>query len=511
MSSSSPALAARLATLSATLPDLPHAAVAEALTAAEGNLATALPSLHEHLAPASLQKLELVNALADWSGDHLPLVNALAGHESVRDLALNLNAAKLNELLLPENLPPDAIGATLADKQANFARSLSNQLFVAQPSAVLQRLLQDKELPLPGDAPHSAVASFLNNQPDFNIRTTSIYTALAAPDAFKGIASEEVASVTTHLKTLQRVQALTNEVHAIAPLLAANHTSALRISEIPESHFLATHSASMGESTARNVYTNALNVHIRNEHALMSMREAVRGSGLAIIDGAGDAESRLILASAALNRHAPPLDFNRLFNVDQCACDDCLSVYSPASYFVELLQYLRNNNLDPLYPNTGKTGIANTALEKLFRRRPDLGCLELTCENTFTVLPYIDLALEVMESFVVHQEQFHNDANTPKQLKLDVFNVMGETTSELLAQPQHVNYQAYCLLKDAPYPFTLPYHQAVDVARIWLEYFGSSRAEILDVFRSANESNTTLPPAKLQELQAACASATARL
>ena len=33
--------------------------------------------------------------------------------------------------------------------------------------------------------------------------------------------------------------------------------------------------------------------------------------------------------------------------MDYCECDDCLSVYSPASYFVELLQFLRNNDLDP--------------------------------------------------------------------------------------------------------------------------------------------------------------------
>ena len=38
----------------------------------------------------------------------------------------------------------------------------------------------------------------------------------------------------------------------------------------------------------------------------------------------------------------------------------------------------------------------------LLHRRPDLANLELTCANTNTVLPYIDLSNEVMESFVVH-------------------------------------------------------------------------------------------------------------
>ena len=136
----------------------------------------------------------------------------------------------------------------------------------------------------------------------------------------------------------------------------------------------------------------------------------------------------------------------------------------------------------------------------LFRRRPDLKCLELTCENTFTVLPYIDLANEVMESFVVHLGDYATDTHDPKQATLDVFNVGDETTSELLAQPQHVNYQAYCILKNAVYPFTLPYHQPIDVARIWLPALGTSRYELLDTFRTATE---TCPSANLTPAQQA--------
>jgi hypothetical protein len=174
-------------------------------------------------------------------------------------------------------------------------------------------------------------------------------------------------------------------------------------------------------------------------------------------------------------------------SLDYCECDECLSVYSPASYFVELLQFLRNNDLDPNNPSKGQKGIAGTPLEKLFRRRPDLGCLELTCENTFTVLPYIDLVNEVMESFVVHVGDYHKDTHNPKQVTLETFNVEGETTSELLAIPQHVNYDAYCILKSAVYPFTLPYHQPIDATRIFLDYLKTSRWELLDTFRTVHE------------------------
>ncbi|MBK7636988.1 MAG: hypothetical protein IPJ13_23965 [Saprospiraceae bacterium] len=76
-----------------------------------------------------------------------------------------------------------------------------------------------------------------------------------------------------------------------------------------------------------------------------------------------------------------------------CECGYCNSIYSPSAYYVELLQYIRNNNLDPENaemeidptnpsgPRIQRAGFAGTPLEHLFDRRPDLKCLELTCEN----------------------------------------------------------------------------------------------------------------------------------
>jgi hypothetical protein len=232
----------------------------------------------------------------------------------------------------------------------------------------------------------------------------------------------------------------------------------------------------------------------------------MRGTGLAIIDGKPQTiEARIGGLQQVADQQGVRLNLSTLFDsLDHCECDECLSVYSPAAYFVELLQFLRNNDLDPNNPNTGKKGIAGTPLEKLFRRRPDLGCLELTCENTFTVLPYIDLVNEVMESFVVHLNDYHKDKHNPKQTTLEAFNVVGETSSELLAIPQHVNYDAYSILGNAVYPFTLPYHQPIDATRIFLNYLGTSRWELLDTYRTAKEDshNAKLSEADEKELQA---------
>ena len=87
------------------------------------------------------------------------------------------------------------------------------------------------------------------------------------------------------------------------------------------------------------------------------MRQTMRGTGLAIIDGKQTREERIATLQKVTDQKAVPLNLSTLFgSMDYCECDDCLSVYSPASYFVELLQFLRNNNLDPKNPNTEQKG-----------------------------------------------------------------------------------------------------------------------------------------------------------
>lgn len=489
--------------------------VDQALRAGNGDMPATLAGLKGKLSGAALQKVALADSLAVWSDDQVSVVKALAGQADItnlRDVALRFNVEKLTALVDADTVPANTVGATANEKKKNFAIALHNKLFTAEPTAVLHRMVQDAEVPIADTKQRAGVASFLTNQPDFNIRTTSVYTALKHPDAFKGITEEHRTGVVEQLKTLQRVQAISPIPTAVPVLMKANLTSAFRVAEIPESTFLSAHGPTLGEDTARQVYTSAVNTHIRNEHALMTMREAWRGTGLAIIDGQQPMEARMAKLQGVADEKAVPLNLEALFgSIDFCECDDCLSVYSPAAYFVEILQYLRNNDLgpdpatgdpDPTHNKNIHLGITGTPLEKLFRRRPDLGCLELTCENTFTVLPYIDLVNEVMESFVVHLDKYETDTHKPKQATLEVFNVTDETTSELLAQPQHINYQAYCILKDAVYPFTLPYHQPIDAARIFLKYLGTSRYELLDTFRTATEAvPVVLTPAQQQELK----------
>lgn len=215
---------------------------------------------------------------------------------------------------------------------------------------------------------------------------------------------------------------------------------------------------------------------------------------MAAIDGNETVESRMQVFNAAAQNANVALDLEDLFGgMDYCEYDACTDVTSPANYFVELMQYLRNNTLDPkldqngnpLFPNTSDASYNKTALDVLLKRRPDLQHLQLTCENANTLIPYLDLANEVMESFVVHLDKYPKQWSSDAQSTIDVYNVTTETSNELLAEPQHTNYQAYCILRMAVYPpGPLPFHQPIAAERIYLNFLKTSRYEVMDTFQS---------------------------
>ncbi len=70
---------------------------------------------------------------------------------------------------------------------------------------------------------------------------------------------------------------------------------------------------------------------------------------------------------------------------DYCATDFSTSILSPAAYLCDLLLWLRNHQQG-----------AQTALDVLDSRRPDIRHLLLNCPNTDTELPYIDLVNELL-------------------------------------------------------------------------------------------------------------------
>ena len=110
-------------------------------------------------------------------------------------------------------------------------------------------------------------------------------------------------------------------------------------------------------------------------------------------------------------------------SMDFCECEHCRSVLSPAAYLVDLLQFVeaepqaRGNFLADWKRNdNGQRSTAAGYLrpyDALIERRPDLPHIPLTCENTNTALPYIDIVNEILEYYVAHNGLSRSARRTP--------------------------------------------------------------------------------------------------
>ncbi|WP_198648818.1 Tc toxin subunit A, partial [Cyanothece sp. BG0011] len=445
----------------------------------------------EEFDPESIKKLTFKHEVAELLEDQENWIAACTQNSHInclRDIALNYKKQDFKSLISAAGIPEDAQGEDEEDCLEKCATRVCDRLFQMIPTAVVQRMVRDEEIAIDDPKVREGIFSVLNDHPDLDFRKTSVLEVLQDPDCLKSVSEEHRDKVADELKNLQRLSVLSPEAEAVPTLLKRNLTSAYAINEVPMERFVRLYADQLGgEKIARAVHRNAQNITARNEEAYVALRQAVTGPPVRMINGdSATVERQRKAIREVVQQNNILINFETLFgSVDLCECKHCNSVYSPAAYLVELFQYLRNNNLDPDYENTGKSGYSQTPLEMFFRRRPDLGHLQLTCENTNTLIPYVDLVNEVMESFIFNLSKYENDTLTPKRASIRVHNVEDESSGELLAEPQHTNYYTYKRLSNTVYPVCkLPYHQPIDATREYLKYLGTSRYELFDTFRA---------------------------
>ena len=161
-----------------------------------------------------------------------------------------------------------------------------------------------------------------------------------------------------------------------------------------------------------------------------------------------------------------------------CACGHCRSTYGPAAYFVDLLQFLKHSKPNDVIKPDGNN---QTPLDVLLARRPDLQYIKLSCENTDTELPYVDLVNEILESYVALNGNL--DSTTAK-------DTGDSTADQLAANPQYLNQAAYDKLNQydnlgqTVYPPALPFDRSLEVLRVYFEHLGSSRYDVMRAFQN---------------------------
>lgn len=394
---------------------------------------------------------------------------------------------------------------------------------------VTSRLAEDD---LPGK---DDLVVFLRRNPDFQLKADRLDSYLAKkPDAMLGVSNEAETSV--RIKALQRVYRVAPRYQQAAAILKDGIDSAHAISRISKNAFLSTYSAKFGGvAQAADVYERAGQMHAMATNLLAEYSPVF-----------GRVPTRAVSDEAVTNVTNTP-EWATLFgSLDFCSCEHCRSVYSPAAYFVDILNFLR-----------GRKAKAGNAKHVLFQRRPDLGEMELTCQNINLALPYVDLVNEVMEDAVAPPSVFtpfvlasrlegtlnsckmttalQNAFNPPLTenavITLSEPGASGETwwtiddlaftyavqkksgslqvesrsrqtkgsAAERAANPQYVNPDAYKTLNKAVYPWSLPFDLWTEEARAYLSHLGVPLYEVMEAFLPSNRKTVLTDPRVVNE------------
>ena len=363
------------------------------------------------------------------------------------------------------------------------------------------------------------IVSFLNKYDDFDLTRDNVDLYLKEKKV------EDTEAINEELKSVQRVFRLVPNYSKTMALREQNIKSSQSIVAIGEKRFVneVALKAGIDEREAEKIYQLA---ETRNNAALLIMgnlHDNLRATDIASFN------SSLLSKLKSLEDDFPNL--KSLFKlVDNLECENCRSVYSPAAYLVEILQFLEKR----------------TVIAKLFKRRPDLGDIDLGGPNSNTPVKYIDLVCEILEEVVAPDKGVYytgvlSDESDPLKGKISAelqtalaglkvssdaliyetesayetessttgpyylrdkgivckIENIGEshykinrlrqtfaTAEELDAAPEYVNEEVYKKLLDSKYAFKLPFDLFHTEAKEYFNRFGLNRADLMRAFQS---------------------------
>jgi hypothetical protein len=329
------------------------------------------------------------------------------------------------------------------------------------------------------------------------------------------------------VKAVQRVFKLVPTFETTDALLADGLHSAQQVYRIGESEFVRRYAKHAGFSadSVRIAWRRAAETHATILTMVGDLKALEPGTLPLVLKTGNDTLAKFP-------------NWNNLFQTgDLCECEGCRSVLSPAAYLTDLLMFLKDRRAT----NTGLS-----AKDILLGRRPDLGFLELNCNNALTALPYIDVVCEVLERAVtggksgvelagllaippdmrdakaavtaaLEKEQLplgtllslsridssspelwvaHGDAatyllkktNRPAFLAQVLCNTK-TSEAELRAYPQYVDANAYAKLSQSRYPLTLPFDLFVQETNAILQKVGLQRWDLMRTLKGKSGPN----------------------
>lgn len=433
----------------------------------------------------------------------------------------------LDQLVEKDLYKKDAWKARLTDQMVpptyeggvdGYADDLARKVRMSFPSKVVARMVEKDELRLGDDheALKAPVRTFLNNavSQGFELGRVPLGTFIEQnrEAVFKGIAESDIGTTTAKVERLQRLYQITPSDEALKAVMELGFESAHDVTAYSHASFVEHFGKSFrSPDEAGLIYRKSEQVTTVIHNFFTAAKQLENAPPIYAVSA--PAASR-VEAKNQLIKHYPTME--SLFgSLDYCECEHCRSVLSPAAYLVDLLQFLEPKDLvwkstvdawklkhggapypfgnqpawasflsnwKEQHPGQPDPDTQKKPYDVLIERRPDLPHLPLTCENTNTALPYIDIVNEVLEYYVA-KERLDEQA---------VHDTGAATTPELLAEPQNVVPAAYDKLKEARYPLTLPFDLWLETVR---QFFEASETPLWQVLEFLRPSDELFPPA----------------
>ncbi|MFC7548745.1 neuraminidase-like domain-containing protein [Plantactinospora sp. GCM10030261] len=375
-----------------------------------------------------------------------------------------------NERVLEAMIPPAYQAATVDERLAAYTADLAFKVRVSYPTQVLGERVRAGELPLADRNPVLAgdVATVLDRAAQTGFvpgqRPLHRFVTEHRDELFAGLSDERAEAASAHLATLNRQYQITASDEAIGVLQRHNLRSAYQVSAVPERDFVARYGDEFpSRAEAELTWRRAQQVTAVTLNLVTAAKQLDSARLLPALARPDDVVSA---AQADLVKQFPTLE--SLFgSLDYCECEHCRSVLSPAAYLVDLLKFLDDAPALPKSPYLGLTD-----------RRPDLPHTLLTCQNTNTALPYIDVVNEVLEFWLVNGHELNPDA---------AYDTGPAASEDLQAEPQNLLPAAYDLLRQARYPMTAPFDLWLATVRAFTRHFEVPFWELLEALRSSDE------------------------
>jgi len=293
-------------------------------------------------------------------------------------------------------IPSIYAGATPNDQLKAYAADLARKVRLSYPTRVAARLVETNNLPLAGPGTlATTVAGFLRSANSVGYQLGRTPLNLFLKNLPKSIAVPDATTISS-VKTLHRLYQLTPSNGSLQAVLKAGFASAHDITAYTQEEFRNLVAGSIPSlEEADLVYRKAQQVRAVTFNLFATAKHLDTTPQIFALSSA---QNDLQSAKNAIAQRFPGMA--SLFgSLDFCECDDCRSVLSPAAYLVDILHFLDPDQWSNIKTNWqsqhGEAYPYDTPFSALTKRRPDLPNLNLSCENTNTDLPYIDLVYRV--------------------------------------------------------------------------------------------------------------------